>query len=111
MIPSATASSLPSSLRASRAGKSPTPWTFGYVEVEPEVRRNTVAALEVFRSPWCEVEEVDLGWTMAIEDDTLHWYNAMNFIRQTIWHRKTSAHLMTDYALKICSRRRAPHHD
>jgi Asp-tRNA(Asn)/Glu-tRNA(Gln) amidotransferase A subunit family amidase len=76
---------------------------FGYIEVEPQVRRNTEAALEVFRSLGAKVEEVDLGWTMATEDDTLHWYDAMNFIRQTIWHRKASAHLMTDYALKFAA--------
>ena len=81
---------------------------FGYVEVEPQVRCNTLAALEVFRSLGAHVEEVKLGWTMATEDDTQHWYNAMNFIRQTIWHRKTSAHLMTDYALKFAEA--AEHH-
>ena len=81
---------------------------FGYLEVEPQVRRNTLAALEVFRSLGAILEEVDLGWTMATEDDTLHWYNAMNFIRQTIWHRRTSAHLMTDYALKFAEA--AEHH-
>jgi Asp-tRNA(Asn)/Glu-tRNA(Gln) amidotransferase A subunit family amidase len=73
---------------------------FGYVEVEPQVRRNTEKALEVFRSLGAKVEEVDLRWTIATEIDTQHWYNAMNFMRQTIWHRKSSAHLMTDYALK-----------
>ena len=76
---------------------------FGYIEVDPQVRRNTEAALEVFRALGATVEEVDLGWTMATEEDTLHWYNAMNFIRQTIWHRKSSAHLMTDYALKFAA--------
>jgi amidase len=73
---------------------------FGYVEVDPQVRCNTQTALEVFRSLGAKVEEVDLRWTIATEIDTQHWYNAMNFMRQTLWHRKTSAHLMTDYALK-----------
>lgn len=35
----------------------------GYQEVDPEVRQNTLAALDVFRSLGAEVEEVDLGWT------------------------------------------------
>lgn len=35
----------------------------GYQEVDPEVRHNTLAALEVFRSLGAVVEEVDLGWT------------------------------------------------
>lgn len=73
----------------------------GYVEVDENVRRNTLAALEVFRSLGAKVSEVDLGWTRSVDDDCLHWYNTMEFGRQTIWHRKTHAHLMTDYALKF----------
>ena len=76
---------------------------FGYVEVDPEVRRNTLDALKVFRSLGAIVEEVDLGWTRAVDAEVIHWYNAMNFGRQTIWHRKAHAHLMTDYALKFAA--------
>lgn len=39
----------------------------GYFEVDPEVRRNTLAALEVFRSLGATVEEVELGWTRRAE--------------------------------------------
>jgi amidase len=74
---------------------------FGYVEVDPEVRKKTLEAIEVFRSLGAKVEEVDLGWTSAVDLDALHWYNTMNFGRQTIWQRKSNAHLMTDYALKF----------
>ena len=35
----------------------------GYHEVDQEVRNNTLAALEIFRSLGATVEEVDLGWT------------------------------------------------
>ena len=35
----------------------------GYFEVDDEVRRNTLDAIEVLRSLGAEVEEVDLGWT------------------------------------------------
>jgi amidase len=73
---------------------------FGYVEVDPEVRRNTLAALAVFRGLGAEVNEVDLGWTPQVDLDCFHWYNAMHFGRQTIWHREKNARLMTDYALK-----------
>jgi Asp-tRNA(Asn)/Glu-tRNA(Gln) amidotransferase A subunit family amidase len=34
----------------------------GFFEVDPEVRRNTKAALDVFRSLGAEIVEVDLGW-------------------------------------------------
>ena len=35
----------------------------GCFEVDPEVRRNTEAALDVFRAAGAEVNEVDIGWT------------------------------------------------
>lgn len=35
----------------------------GFFEVDAEVRRNTEAALDVFRTLGATVEEVDLGWT------------------------------------------------
>ena len=37
----------------------------GYFEVDPEVRKNTEAALDVFRDLGAVVEPVDLGWTLA----------------------------------------------
>lgn len=74
---------------------------FGYVEIEPDVRRNTLEALKVFRDLGASVEEVDLGWTKAIDAEVIHWYNTMNFGRQTIWQRKKNSHLMTGYALKF----------
>ena len=75
----------------------------GYVEVDENVRRNTLAALEVFRALGAKVDEVDLKWEKSVDDDCMHWYNTMHFGRQTIWHRKTHAHLMTDYALKFAA--------
>ncbi|MDG3579508.1 amidase [Rhizobium sp. YJ-22] len=38
----------------------------GIFEVDPDVRRNTLAAMDVFRSLGATVEEVDLGWTPDI---------------------------------------------
>ena len=76
---------------------------FGYVEVDPEVRKKTLEAIQVFRSLGAKVEEVDLGWTSAIDSEAMHWYNTMNFGRQTIWQRGTNAHLMTDYAIKFAA--------
>ncbi|MGE3830856.1 MAG: amidase [Parvibaculaceae bacterium] len=73
---------------------------FGYVPVDRDVRANTLKAMETFKSLGCKVEEVDLGWTREIDVAALHWYNAMNFARQTAWWRTTHGHLMTDYALK-----------
>lgn len=73
----------------------------GYVEVDSDVRQNLIDALEVFKRLGASVEEVDLGWTREVDTDCIHWYSMMHFGRQTIWHRKTNADLMTDYALKM----------
>lgn len=35
---------------------------FGYKTLDPDVRRNTLSALEVFRELGCAVEEVDVPW-------------------------------------------------
>ena len=40
----------------------------GFFEVDPEVERNTLAALDVLRSLGATVEEVDLGWSEATLD-------------------------------------------
>ena len=72
----------------------------GYVPVEEDVRRNMLAALDVFRDLGAIVEEVDLGWTADVERLGLHWYNTMHFGRITIWQQE-NADLMTDYARKF----------
>lgn len=74
---------------------------FDYVEVENEVRLNTRAALEVFKSLGAIVQEVKLGWTPDVDRDCMHWYNTMHFGRQTLWHRAKHAEIMTGYALKM----------
>jgi amidase len=71
------------------------------VPVDRDVRANTLAAIQVFKSLGCKIEEVDLGWTREVDAAAMHWYNAMNFGRQTAWWRTTHGHLMTDYALKM----------
>ena len=72
----------------------------GYVPVEEDVRRNMMAALDVFRSLGAVIEEVDLGWTADVERLGLHWYNTMHFGRITVWQQE-NADLMTDYARKF----------
>ncbi len=70
----------------------------GYFEVDPEVVRNTEAALDVFRELGALVEPVDLGWTLAslaaadnylsqlfgtyiAEDLQEHRYELTNYVR------------------------------
>ncbi len=45
----------------------------GFCQVDPEVARNTEAALQVFRELGCRVEQVELGWTREVlEAATVH---------------------------------------
>jgi amidase len=75
----------------------------GYVNVEPDVRKNTLNAVAILKSLGAQVEEVDLGWTSDVDADCMHWYNTMHFGRQTIWNRTKHADIMTDYALKFAT--------
>ncbi len=74
---------------------------FDYVEVENDVRLNTRAALEVFKSQGAIVEEVKLGWTKDVDRDCPHWLSTMHFGRQTLWHRAKHAEIMNDYSLRM----------
>ncbi len=49
----------------------------GYVEVDPEVERNTRAAAEVFRKLGCAVEEINLGWDWGVLDCWLTWWEGL----------------------------------
>jgi amidase len=53
---------LPSSFKPIKGWKVAYSIDLGSYEIDPDVRRNTLAALDVFRSLGAEVEEVDLGW-------------------------------------------------
>jgi Asp-tRNA(Asn)/Glu-tRNA(Gln) amidotransferase A subunit family amidase len=48
-----------------------------YRKVDPEVRKNTLAAIDLFKALGSEVNEVDLGWTSDIDRICVHWFNMM----------------------------------
>lgn len=73
----------------------------GYMNIDRDVLKNTLSALDVFRSLDCTVNEVDLRWTLDCERWAAHWYNTMHYGRQTIWHARRNANLMCDYSLKF----------
>ncbi len=73
----------------------------GYVDVDPEVRRNTLQALEVFRALGARTTEVELGWTPEVNTDASLWYTMMEFGRQVVWLARTHADVMCDYTLKF----------
>lgn len=72
----------------------------GFYEVEEEVRRNTLAALDVFRDQGARVEEVELGWSEEILEA------GMDYLRHLFGyslHETYEAHgdLMTSYAARF----------
>lgn len=54
---------LPTSMKPIRGWKIACSMDLGFYEVDPDVRRNTEAALDVFRGLGATVEEVALGWS------------------------------------------------
>jgi Asp-tRNA(Asn)/Glu-tRNA(Gln) amidotransferase A subunit family amidase len=59
---------LPTSYKPINGWKIAFSMDLGFYEVDREVQKNTLAALEVFRSLGATVEEVDLGWTHDVLD-------------------------------------------
>lgn len=59
---------LPTEMRPINGWKIAFSTDLGVFEVDPEVRRNTEAALDVFRALGATVEEVDLGWSPTLLD-------------------------------------------
>jgi amidase len=49
----------------------------GFYSVDPEVRRNTLAALEVFKSLGCRVEEVDVGWNWGVNNAWMTYWSVL----------------------------------
>jgi amidase len=65
--------SSPTEITGCRVAWSP---NLSYRAIEPEVRAETMRAVEVFRSLGCDVEEVDLGWNEEIDEITIDWFRA-----------------------------------
>jgi Asp-tRNA(Asn)/Glu-tRNA(Gln) amidotransferase A subunit family amidase len=73
----------------------------GYHEVDPDVRKNTLAAVDVFRSLGATVEEVDLGWTektLKAAMDHLS-YSVMGAYVLEYYHQDKDK--LTDYARRF----------
>ncbi|MFO0991246.1 MAG: amidase [Hyphomicrobiales bacterium] len=77
-------SSVPGSLKGLRVAYS---LDLSYRKVDPEVRKNTLVAIDLFRALGCEVDEVDLEWTADIDRICVHWFNAM-------WSGRTLVNLL-----------------
>jgi len=49
----------------------------GFYSVDPEVRRNTLTALEVFKSLGCTVEEVNVGWNWGVNNAWMTYWTVL----------------------------------
>lgn len=58
----------------------------GYRQVDAEVRRNMLNALDIFRELGCDVHEVKLDWTDEIDIAFGHWFNALHLGRSLVRH-------------------------
>ncbi|MCC5986694.1 MAG: amidase [Pararhodobacter sp.] len=84
----------PESIRGTKIAYSP---DLGIFRVEPEVRRNTEAALDVLRDLGAQIEEVDLGWQEEWLEDGL---NYLKLLMGNVLHDATKGHeaKLTTYA-------------
>ena len=71
----------------------------GYRPIDPEVRANTLASLDVFRALGAEVEEVAVPWSKACDDAAMAWYNTMHYLRQCVWAADRAPEKLCDYTL------------
>jgi Asp-tRNA(Asn)/Glu-tRNA(Gln) amidotransferase A subunit family amidase len=49
----------------------------GFYSVDPEVRRNTLSALDVFKSLGCTVEEISLGWNWGVNNAWVTYWTVL----------------------------------
>lgn len=72
---------------------------FGYIPLDPDVRTNTLAALDVFHRAGCTVTKVDPGWDARVDAASMQWYTAMHFGRMPLWVLDDYRDRMTPYAI------------
>lgn len=70
----------------------------GFYAVDPEVRANTLAALQTLRDLGCIVEQVDLGWGQWVETAFLQWFGALHACRDLLPLARDHADRLTAYA-------------
>lgn len=73
----------------------------GYRRVDPDVRENTLAALDVLRSLGCEVHPVTLGWTDEVDIAFNHWLNATSPVRQLIANARDRSELLSHHSIGL----------
>ncbi|MGE0860584.1 MAG: amidase [Gammaproteobacteria bacterium] len=97
---------LPDTLEGIKGFKVALSVDLGYVQVDPEVERNTRAAAKVFESLGCKVEEVDLGWDWGVLDCWLTWWEGL-FAGIAAQHLPRWRYEMSPYVAHILDQGRA----
>lgn len=65
---------LPATYEGVRGWKVAYTLDYGYFQLDDDVRRNTLAAVEAFAELGCQVEEVEIGWDRSVRDAWMtHW--------------------------------------
>lgn len=75
----------------------------GYRHVDREVARNTLDAIDVFRSLGCTVSEVKLGWTEEIDRAFGHWFHALHVGRSILRHAEENPALLSSDMLRLAA--------
>jgi len=88
---------LPTAFKPIKGWKIAFSMDLGFFEVDREVQKNTLAALDLFRSLGATVEEVDLGWTEEVLDAGMTYLKHL-FGASLSRLLKKHGKLMTSYA-------------
>ena len=75
----------------------------GYRQVDQEVARNTLEAIDVFRSLGCIVSEVKLGWTEEIDQAFALWFYILHVGRSIVRHAEESPGLLSSDMLRLAA--------
>jgi amidase len=75
----------------------------GYRQVDPQVRKNTLQALDVFRELGCEVAEARLDWNEDIDVAFGQWFNHLHVGRGLLLHARSQPELLSPDMLRVAA--------
>ena len=75
----------------------------GYRQVDPEVRKNTLQTLDVFRELGCEVTEARLDWSEDIDAAFGQWFYHLNVGRRLLLYARMRPELLSPDILRVAA--------
>ena len=75
----------------------------GYRQVDPDVKRSTLNALDIFRQLGCDVREVKLGWTDEVDSAFGYWFNALHVGQGLVCHAADHPDLLSKDMLRVAA--------